>query len=155
MLSKTDQKTFKRQTKYPNSLVVGDKLYNDIHRVNKSITSMAAYKLMCAIADKAASLEEAYQMYVSSTGSDNGEMHAVISETNVKKISDFRSRKELNNFLRRHGYTWQKTTEEDMDHLGPNAFENKYGRRDFVWELIAPDYSVVTVAEALESIAKV
>jgi len=62
-------------------------------------------------------------------------------------------RQQKNNYLRNHGYRWQKITEEDMDAFGGNAFNEIYGYRvDHVWELIAPGGRVVTVKQALEEI---
>ncbi len=70
-----------------------------------------------------------------------------------RPLPTFKSRQQLNSYLRRNGYCWQKTTAEDMDAFGADAFSQRYGdRQDFVWELIAPDFRTITVNQALEEI---
>jgi hypothetical protein len=57
----------------------------------------------------------------------------------------FKSRKQLNNFLRRHGYTWRKVAP-----MGEGE-ESAYGE-SWRWELYSSDNRVVTVDEALKEI---
>jgi hypothetical protein len=63
------------------------------------------------------------------------------------KESDFRSRQELNNFLRRNGYTWSKVAT-----FGEYE-ESRYGESGR-WQLYSSDDRAVTVAEALKEIGR-
>ncbi len=69
-----------------------------------------------------------------------------IRETNPTYTkANFKSRQELNNFLRRHGYTWHKIAPMNEDE------EDRYGE-SWRWQLYSVDDKPVTVNEALSQI---
>lgn len=68
------------------------------------------------------------------------------TEKKIYKASDFKSRQQLNNFLRRNNYTWHK--------IAPmNEYEeDRYGE-SCRWQLYSEDDRTVTVSEALGEIS--
>lgn len=140
MLNQAEASEFEKQTTYPD-YKISRELKAKIQAVTSQLSQMQAHAIRKNAIANASSLDEAFQMFVSQVEPELEQeaKDAVITERS------FKSRKQLNSFLRRNGYRWCKIAP-----MGEHE-ESVYGE-SYRWQLYSADDRQVTVEEALKEV---